>query len=367
MHRKSLLAGLILCALASPLQGAVIAHALPAPAGATEGIVLDLETGNYVITYEAGSEYTPRGMYRTIYTPATKINPSVKSHFREMERPAAIAYAYKVKNGKDSKQNLGGILMVTISHAYPGLVGPRGWNGSIITNVDGPGFRIGWHYSGSEDLGGVTPGVSLGGLEFKSSDLPGIGIMQLMGATPIQAYAGHGPREEISDQITELDRNDFVPRFVALPKIPVPSPFDAAAVLTSLRKHVKDDFVKMQLIEPEFASKLDLGFASAIETAKLGSTEGLRIELKALRRMLKGFGETEADEHAAKKKDDSDDHEDKAKTGDWPHPIAKLAARVLDFDIKYIEKRIEPSHGRKPLPTPTPSPTPSPEPVPPRG
>ena len=112
-------------------------------------------------------------------------------------------------------------------------------------------------------------------------------------------------------------------------------------MLTSLRKHVKDDFVKMQLIEPEFASKLDLGFAAAIEAAKLGSTEGLRSELKALRHMLKGFGETEEDEHAAKKKDDSDDHEDKAKTGNWPHPIAKLAARVLDFDLKYIEKQVK--------------------------
>ncbi len=361
MRHIPLLVGLALCLQASLSVSAVFTPVSPAPAGATEGIVLDLETGNYVITYEAGDEYTPRGLYRTIYTPATKINPSVKSSFREMERPDAIAYNYKVKNGKDSKQNLR-ILMIIASHAYPGLGAPRGWDGSIVTNVDGPGFRIGWSYSG-----GVPPGAALGGLEFKSRDLPGIGIMQLMGATPIQAYAGHGPREEISDQITELDRNNFVPRTVALPKIPVPSPFDAAAVLTGLRKHVKDDFVKMQLIEPEFASKLDLGFASAIETAKLGSTEGLRSELKALRRMLKGFGETEEDEHAAKKKDDSDDHEDKAKTGNWPHPIAKLAARVLDFDLKYIEKRIEPSHGRKPLPTPTPSPTPSPGLVPPRG
>lgn len=367
MYHKAQLAGSVLYLLIATAQGAVLTPISPAPPGTTEGVVLDLETGNYVITYEAADELRPQGLYQTIYVPATKINPSVKSYFRERERPDAIVYNYKVKNGKDSKQNLGGILMVSVSHAYPGLGGPRGWNGSIITNVDGPGFRIGWHYSGSEDLGGIAPGAALGGLEFKSSDLPGIGIMQLRGATPIKAYAGYGPSQEIADQIKEINRKNFVPRTVVLPKIPVPSPFDAAAVLTSLRKHVKDDFVKMQLIEPEFASKLDLGFASAIETAKLGSTEGLRIELKALRRMLKGFGETEADEHAAKKKDDSDDHEDKAKTGDRPHPIAKLAARVLDFDLKYIEKRIEPSHGRKPLPTPTPSPTPSPEPVPPRG
>lgn len=340
MYHKSQLAGSVLCLLIATAQGAVLTPISPAPPGTTEGVVLDLETGNYVITYEAADELRPQGLYQTIYTPATKINPSVKSRFKEMERPDAIVYSYKVKNGKDSKQNLEGLIVIA-SHAYPGSAGPRGWYGGIVTNVDGPGFRIGWHYSGSEDLGGIAPGAALGGLEFKSSDLPGIGIMQLRGATPIQAYAGYGPSQEIADQIREIDRKNFVPQTVALPKIPVPSPFDAAAVLTSLRKHVKDDFVKMQLIEPEFANKLDLGFATAIEAAKQGSTEGLRIELKALRHMLKGFGETEEDEHAAKKKDDSDDHEDKAKTGDWPHPIAKLAARVLDFDLKYIEKRVK--------------------------
>lgn len=359
MYHKSRLAGSVLYLLIATTQGAVLTPISPAPPGATEGVVLNLETGDYVITYEAADELRPQGLYQTIYTPATKINPSIKSRFKDMERPDAIVYSYKVKNGKDSKQNLR-ILMIIASHAYPGLGAPRGWDGSIVTNVDGPGFRIGWSYSG-----GVPPGAALGGLEFKSSDLPGIGIMQLMGATPIQAYAGYGPSQEIADQIREIDRKNFVPRTVALPKIPVPSPFDAAAVLTSLRKHVKDDFVKMQLIEPEFANRLDQGFATAIEVARRSSTEGLRHELKALRHMLKGFGETEEDEHAAKKKDDSDDHEDKAKTGDWPHPITKLAARVLDFDLKYIEKRIELSHGRKPLPTPTPSPTPSPKPAPP--
>ncbi len=340
MSHKSKLIGLILNLLIATAQGAALTPISPAPLGAMEGIVFDMETGNYVITYEAADELRPQGLYQTIYVPATKINPSVKSHFRKMERPDAIVYSYKVKNGKDSKQNLEGLIVIA-SHAYQGLGGPRGWNGSIVTNVDGPGLRIGWHYSGSEDLGGIAPKGTLGGLEFKSRDLPGIGIMQLRGATPIQAYAGYGPNQEIEDQIREIDRKNFVRRTVALPKIPVLSPFDAAAVLTSLRKHVKDDFVKMQLIEPEFANRLDQGFAAAIEDANRGSAESLRHDLKALRHMIEGFGETAEDEHAAKKKDMDDDHEDEIKTGNWPHPIAKLAARVLDFDLKYIEKRVK--------------------------
>ena len=156
MYHKSRLAGSVLCFLIATAQGAVLTPISSAPAGAMEGIVLDLETGNYVITYEAADELRPQGLYQTIYVPATKINPSVKSYFRERERPDAIAYNYKVKNGKDSKQNLR-IMMIIASHAYPGLGAPRGWDGSIVTNVDGPGFRIGWSYSGSQDLGGLAP------------------------------------------------------------------------------------------------------------------------------------------------------------------------------------------------------------------
>lgn len=350
MSHKSGLVGLALYLLVATAQGASLTPISPAPPGATEGVVFDLETGNYVITYEAADDLRPQGLYQTIYIPATKIDPSVKSRFKEMGHTDAIVYTYKVRNEKKSKQNLGGVLMTTVSHAYSGSVAPRGWRGSIITNVDGSGFRVGWHYSGSEDLGGIIPGASLDGLELRSRDLPGVGIMQLMGSTPIRAYAGYGPSQEIVDQVKAIDQKDFVPRTVALPKIPVASPFNATAVLTSLRKHVKDDFVKMQLIEPEFANRLDQGFATAIEAASRGGTEGLRQELKSLRHMLKGFGEPEEAEHAAKKKD-TDEAEDQVKTKEWPHPIAKLAARVLDFDLKYVEKRAEGSLVEPLLPT----------------
>lgn len=334
MRHVSLLVGLAFFLQTSQSVSAVFTPVSPAPSGATEGIAFDLETANYVITYEAGGEDTPRGLYQTIYTPATRINPVVKSHFKKEEHSGAIAYSYRIKNGKDSKQNIE-ILIVVVSNAYAGLESPKRWNGLLAPEVPlGSGFRIGWSYAGDEDLGGLAPGASLAGLGFKSSDLPGIGIMQLIGATPIQAYAGDGPSQEISDQITELDRKDFVPRHVTLPKIPVPSPFDAAAVLTSLRKHVKEDIVSMKLIEQDFAAKLDRGFGDAVEAASRGNTEGLRHELKALRHMLKGYGEPEKDD---------DGHEDGIKTGDWPHPIAKLAARVLDFDLKYIEKRVKAS------------------------
>jgi hypothetical protein len=128
------------------------------------------------------------------------------------------------------------------------------------------------------------------------------------------------------------------------PRIPNPAPFDAATVLTGVQRHIKDDLVGMKFVEPAFADKLDQGLTSAIEAAKGGNTEALRGELKKLRHLLKGFGEPEDDNHAAARKDkegDQDPPEDRIRTKDWPHPIAKLAARVLDFDLKYVEKRVK--------------------------
>lgn len=345
MRYESLLAGLVYCLLTLPLQATILSSITPAPSSAKEGVEFDSDTGNYIITYEAADELRPQGLYQTVYIPATKINPAVKSRFKEEERTGAITYGYKVKNGKDSKQNLQ-ILIVIVSNVYAGLESPRHWDGLLAPEVPlGAGFRVAWSYAGGEGLGGVTPGASLGGLGFKSGDLPGVGIMQLMGATPILAFVGYGPSQEIEDKIKKISKKDYVPRPIALPKIPVPSPFDAAAVLTSLRKHVKEDIVSMKLIEQDFAAKLDQGFGDAVEAASRGNTEGLRHELKALRHMLKGYGEPEEADHAAKKREDDDGHEDRIKTRDWPHPIAKLAARVLDFDLKYIEKRLKGSRN----------------------
>jgi len=114
----------------------------------------------------------------------------------------------------------------------------------------------------------------------------------------------------------------------------VPDPFDAATVLTGLKTHLRDDLVPMKLVEPVFAERFNGLLDAAIDAARRNNIAGLRDHLKQLRLMLKGFGEPGETDHTA------NIPEDQINTKRWPHPVARLAARVLDYDLAYIEKRI---------------------------
>lgn len=334
MHLQSLLTALAILAMPVLTTGAALTPVSPAPPGAKEGIVFDPETGNYMVTYSAESEYTPKGLYQTIYIPATKIDPVVTSHFVAADANGKIVYRFKIKNGNNSQQNIES-LTFTASTSDTNLLSPPGWDGTVIKNFGGSGFRVGWSYTGKENLGGLVPGKILSGLSFKSDDLPGVGTIELVGATPIQAYAGYGASQEIADEVEQLDKKNFVPRPAAVPLIPVANPFDPAAVLSSMQKHVNQDLVTMKLVDPTFASKLDRLFQTAIAAAKDGNTVALKGNLGDLRKLLKN-------EYADVDKDDVDWDKDDAKDNEQTKSklIDMLAAKVLDFYLKYIQKRL---------------------------
>ena len=102
--------------------------------------------------------------------------------------------------------------------------------------------------------------------------------------------------------------------------------------IAGIQQHIKTDMLSMQLVDAAFVSQLDPWFASAIDAAKRNNIEGLRHAIKELRRLLK-------QEHADADKDDDRDDDDKEKK--VKPRIDKLAARVLDFDFKYLEKRVQ--------------------------
>ena len=157
--------------------------------------------------------------------------------------------------------------------------------------------------------------------------------MDLRGSAPVTEFLDDGPSPTSAVGITyhKLRLNDFVPRFVAVPRIAVPTPFDAAVVLAGIQQHIKTDILSMQLVDAVFTSQLDPWFASAIDAAKRNNTAGLRHAIKELHQLLK-------QEHADMDNDSDldDDKEKKSKPR-----IDKLAARVLDFDFKYLDKRVK--------------------------
>lgn len=325
--------------------GIVLITAIPIYSFAEEeGVFLDPQTGDYLVRFKSYTGLIEEG----IFYPHTKVDPTVKSKLKLTDN-SSIAYRYKVRNSKTSKQDLDHIIIYA-SHAYttdqntailnsPTQVIPSGWDGTIAPYIGGSGHIVSWSYRTSNKSGpqGLPPGSGTAQFGFRSFDLAGVGMVRFAGRAPITMIPDEGPAmdSEAGKKLNELEVNDFVPRPAAVPLIPVPNPFDVAAVLTSIQKHVNQDLVGMKLIDPTFASQLDRLFQTAIAAAKGGNTVALKGDIKDLRRMLKS-------EHADVDKNDEDEgkNNDDAKEKNKFRLIDKLAAKVLDFDLKYIQKRL---------------------------
>lgn len=300
-----------------------------------ESIVIDSVTGDYVITYQGlDLEGNPK-WHQVVYVPATKIDPEVESKFR-VNDTQNITYSYKIRNRPESKQAIDGFRALA-SHANSGSqTTPKHWDGNILPDLDSTGresgFRVNWSFDTS---GGLTPGKSQEGFSLASSHLPGVGVARLTGAVDaLNGFPDEGPGEDnpIYSEYRRITRNDFVPRFVAVPRIAVFDRFDAALVLEGLRAHLSSDLVSMKLVDPVLASQLDRLLAAAIDSAKLGNTKGAKENLRDFRNLLKReYEDIEAEEEF----DKVDDKSNKKSL-----LIDRLAARVLDFDVKYVLKRL---------------------------
>lgn len=101
--------------------------------------------------------------------------------------------------------------------------------------------RIAWGYTKLEQIGdGLKPGENQGSFEIRSLDLPGVDTVNLRGGAPVPAFHEEGPssESEVGKKLRAITASNFVVRYAAVTKIPVPEPFEAAAVLTSLKKHL---------------------------------------------------------------------------------------------------------------------------------
>lgn len=305
-------------------------------AAAEDSIVVDSNTGDYIITYQI----KPAGeTTRVVFIPATKIDPGVSWDIKiSGNKSDVLLYRYRFKNGRASRQYLEGARL-TVSNAIPNsATSPAGWIGRLSQDSVSSSYLVSWFFK-TNDIGGLKIGSSLSGFEFKSMDLPGVGNVEFFGSAPAgQAFPGEGPRSSspISAQFDEITDHNFVLRNSAVPRIKIPSPFDAAVVLSNIQKHMDTDLVNMKLIDLTFASQLDRLFQTAIAAADGGNAVALKGNLKDLRQMLKR-------EHADVDKDNEDrnnNDDDKNKEKDKSPLIDKLAAKVLDFDLKYIQKRL---------------------------
>jgi len=332
-----------------------------------EGIVRDPVTGNYTATYveegEDGKDWIEKADFET----ATKIDPTVRSKFRHAEG-WNTGYAYTINNGNAAKQainnfDLDGLpINVVLLNTTPllgsgkvvleeffdsAMTSPsEKWSGSGARN--GQALNIGWlcrgwdHTTKSHNTAsGIQPGESASGFGFTSPDLPGVFVAKLTGNTRYHhfSFSGPGPnpyRSDIGKEMAKIANNDFIPRDVAAPLIIVPDVFNAAIVLDRIRAHVAT-WAGRQLVNPAFAAQLDRYLVAAAEAYRLNNPKAGKEHLETLRRML-------AKEHHNVDHDDEDDDDGEERKHATRFSIDRLAARVLDFDLRYVLKRMEHEH-----------------------
>jgi hypothetical protein len=350
MNIKSILLNL---ALLGSLQFLSIANA----AEPGEGIAFDPLTGNYTVSYFVELDDGRKLLQKTHFEPATKIDPLVKSRL-SLDRGNAVLYRYSISSGPRSQQVLGTVrlnltasilgvqeLPTTITPATElqiatildanrkALTVPLGWNGS--THSEQPGIvRVSWNAMGGT---GIQSGNSLTGFGFYSLDIPDIGTVELAGVRKRRiTYAGDGPQGDIAQQFDALRQKDFVSRYVTVPAIAVPVPYDAAALLDGIRSHVAA-WPGKQLLDPAFAAQLDRGMVAAANAYRNNQPKAGKEHIEALRKLLEH-------EHKYLDHDDEDSEDTREHKTATRLTIDRVAARVLDFDLRYVLKRMEKAH-----------------------
>ena len=307
-----------------------------------ESIVLDPNTGDYLITYYgtgAPEDGENEILRKETFIPATKIDPTVKTMVKLKEQDTII-YTYRVTNSSKSKQSLiamrfDPITTIAGTAGITALTTPNGWGGRNFESQTGK-LRISWVYEKIDNLSaGLALGGTQGGFGFSSKDIPGIGIAQLSGNSPIRGFVDEGPDGEIADQLEKLTQNDFVPRNAAIPTIAVPDPFDASVTLERIQSHMHT-WIDMQLLDATFSAQLDRYFQSAINAYRLNQPRVGKKQIQTMRELIK------KEQHEADREDDNDDLGEKSDDNDKNKRVLidKLAARILDFDLKYILKRL---------------------------
>ncbi len=329
-----------------------------------ESIVFDSKTGNYIITYlgydDTGESDKPTVSRQTIFVPATKIDPAIQSTFK-FSSGEEISYRYRVHNGVKALQPLSMFLfdpVTDIASSIPlpkreedidpntieqyfavaadALVSPNGWVGQATASSSG-GLRIGWiNINTSRPVSGISAGAVRGGFGFSSKDIPGIGVTQLQGETPVRSFVDEGPTGEIADQLEKLTQNDYIARFAAIPTIAVPNPFDAAVLLDRIRSHVAT-WPSKQLLDPAFAAQLDRTMVAAADAFRNNQPKAGREHIESLRKLL-------GKEHRFLDHDDEDNDDTPEHKAVTRLTIDRLAARVLDFNLRYVLKQTEHGH-----------------------
>jgi hypothetical protein len=338
---------------------AAMAISLNAQAYPGESIVRDPSTGNYTITYVGSSDTTQ--LSQTIFVPATKIEPTIRSSFRLGEE-GIITYCYIVSNGIAAKQAIVDVVLQQIVNpildeptipadpvtrvainTYAAAVkaataSPPDWDGNIVRRLS----QIDWSPNAATfNEGGIHPGNTLSGFGFNSRDLPSVGSSWMagrIGKSEIFGFSDDGPVKDsaILTQLNQLRDKDHVTRNVAVPSIAVPTPFDPAATLERIQMQMHT-WIGKQLLDVSFSAQLDRSFESAISAYRLNQPKVVRQKIRTMRELIRKEQPNLGRDQERESDNSSEKYDDRRSQVAL---IDKLAARILDFDLEYVTKRM---------------------------
>jgi hypothetical protein len=339
---------------------AVMAISLNAQAYPGESVVRDPATGNYTITYVGDPNKSE--LSQTIFVPSSKIDPAIRSAYRLGERNI-ILYRYTVSNGATAKQSIVGVVLEQIVNPILGeptfptdpitraaidayavtekaaLASPVGWDGHINRRIP----NVNWLPKAAMlATGGIHAGSTLSGFGFNSLDLPGMGPSRMIGLVNetggVFGFPDDGPVTDsaIIAELKQLRKNNFIVRNAAVPMIAVPSPFDAAVLLDRIRAQVAT-WPGKQLLDPAFAAQLDRYMVAAANAYRSNQPKAGKENIDSVRKLLEH-------EHRFLDHDDEDNDDTPEHKAATRLTIDRLAARVLDFDLRYVLKRMEHEH-----------------------
>jgi hypothetical protein len=342
---------------------------------------LDSVTGDWVFTLN-NTATNQQKIWR--YSPRNQFKPHVKDGFRRAGRDDFF-YSYDLTNDPKSKQAIAYVWVTQARMEIKGLPPkpelwsgvksefpayqtklnsdfdkktaivqafikkPADWRGRVsIADSTGLGLEFGW-FSSIENLGSdLAPSKSLRGAGLVRPELPGVGIMEMQGATDERGRPGDFPEQgPLADKMDELEAIDsvFVP--VLAPAISVPVPYNGAELAKNL-KHEIGFWLKIGVAKQDAIDRLNRQFDVLIPALQANNKPTARAAAYEIYKELFSHHHGFSHQHFDNDRDDYEVKHIHYKRNATPQtqtpsetPLNRVAARALGINMMYLMTRME--------------------------
>lgn len=339
-----------------------------------EGIRLDPQTGDYIVTYYGDSPQGDR-MITQVYDTPNKIKPGIRTQLHATNG-RDIAYSYDVSNGKAAKQAIyafsftartpwwdsvnlvnqstvssqasagnmaGAAKAIEARVSYAGTIEStrmkqsNKWLPEIAFAKSNQAFRIRWQaHPNKQPLDDIQPGQTRKGFGLTMPYLPGLVNVAFSGDSEPFKFAGAaGGDSKIWKDIDKLMFGSTAPAPTVLslgPKVLMPEPFNAKALATAISNDLASWVEAGQLSEP-LAQRLRGTLAVIGSAAELNNPSGVTGNVD---RIFSDLFSRQDGMRYENVEEDNDEGENQKSTNP---ELSRLAARAIAFNVFELKRR----------------------------